>query len=1109
MRAGVDVREGRGTTAGGRIRVARGARAVEALLLDEIAARLAEAEADPRLLALPVVVVVPSRSLRLHLAAAVVATRGRPAVGLEIVTLHGLAARVVERCGERRRPGRLLFGVLAARFARREPALARLAAEFEDGELAVAATVRDLLDAGFGAAAAEAAAEALAVHPEGAERARAEALLRVAAGVALALDAGGFELPGGLLRRAAVRIAEEPARALPARAVLVHGFSDATGVATDLIEALVRHRDARVYLDEPPDPVDRSRADPGIAFGRRFAERLHGAAPVERDAGEPAPRRLELLAAPGGEAEVREVARRIRTLLDGGATPERIGVVAREPAAYARPVHRHFGRLAIPFTLLDAPGSADAGARRVRALAELLRRRAAAPAESWLAAAGEEGAYDLRLALHACGAARVRDVAALDPESVLDERDGLPLPARTGLTARVVEAGEEADDGGAEPDGDDGEPEEIAVAPRRRLPGVRLRWAVARAAALVARLDGWPEEATLAVHLRRLRRLLAGDLGLRDGAPGAAAVAGVVAKIAGELPDGWKLGRDEFFLLLRRALAAAGGAPLGGAGGGVQVLSVTAARARTFTHLFVVGLNRDTFPRQVREDPLLPDRLRLALAAVVPDIPIKRGGVDEERFLFAELLSAAGEVTVSWPVCDDDGRARPASPLVERLRLDAGLGDPAVAPPAIAVEPVGDLRPAHEHAVLAGVHAPRAVFAATFTLACREAGAAAASRGRLAVLDELDPPGTPAGRARAHELGPYFGFVGPVLAAADPRRRGLAVTAAEQAAACPWQVFLRRLLHLEPSPDALAAPPGLDRATVGTAVHRVLEAIVRAAIPGAPGTLAGALVGPAAAVAWPEAASLRALAGEVCACLARESGLVLPGFDRVLARQAAPLLEAARRLAWPASGVAAAAGAEVAGELPLPGAAGDQSLAFRVDRVDLVDGRAVLTDYKTGAPISAAKQDATRRRHLLREVRRGAALQAAAYALAGGRGAAGRYLFLRPDVEPEAAVAVVEGDDAEFAAAFAAAVSTVAAAWERGAFFPRLEEPDGGDEPRRCSSCEVRDACLRGDSGARRRLASWAAAHAQADGLGDAEAALLAVWRLHAKPEAPAAGEES
>ncbi len=1095
---------------GGRIKVARGARAVETLVLADIEALLAEAEADPRLLARPVVVVVPSRSLRLHLAAAVVAARGRSAAGVEILTLHGLAADVAARCGERRRPGRLLFGVLAGRFARREPALAPLASGFEDGELSVVATVRDLLDAGFAPEGAEALGDVLAGHADSDERTRAAALVRIAAGVALALDAGGFDLPGDLLRRAALLIAEEPTRALPARAVLVHGFADATGVATDLVQALVRHCGADVYLDEPPDPAEPSRPDPGVAFGRRLAERLEGAAPVERDEVVPAPPRLDLFAAPGGEAEVREVARRVRALLDAGVAPERIGVVARELAPYARPVHRHFGRLGVPFAMLDGPGSADAGARRARALAELLRRQAAASAESWLAAAGEDGEYDLRLALHACGAARVRDVAALDAAAVLDERDGLPLPARTGLATRAADADAAVEDEGTDrPDDDGGEVDEIAVAPRRRLRGVRLRRAVARAAALAARFDEWPQEATLAAHVRRLRRMLADDLALRDKTPEAAAVTGVVAEVAGELPDGFRLARDEFLLLLRRALAAVGGAPLGGPGAGVQVLSVTAARARTFAHLFVVGLNRDAFPRQVREDPLLPDRVRQPLAALLPDIPIKRGGLDEERFLFAELISAAAEVTLSWQACDDDGRARPASPLVERLRLGAGLGEPRVAPPAIAVEPGGDLRPAHEHAVLAGVHAPRAAFAEAFALACGEAGDETLSAGRLAVLDELDPErGTAAGRARARELGPYFGFVGPALAAADPRRRGLAVTTAEQAAACPWQAFLRRLLHLEPSPDALAAPPGVEGAVVGTAVHRVLEGIVRAAIPAAPETLAEALAAPGAAVAWPDDGALQALVGEVCARLARESGLALPGLDRVLARQAAPLLESARRLAWPEAGPASVAGAEVSGALAFEGPEGERSLAFRVDRVDVADGRAVLTDFKTGAPIAEGKQEATRRRHLLQAVRRGSALQVAAYALAGGGGAEGRYLFLRPQLDPEVAAAVVRADDGEVAAAFAAAAGAVASAWERGAFFPRLEEPNGGDEPRRCASCEVRDACLRGDSGSRRRLASWAAANADADGLSDTEAALLAVWRLHEKAAGQAASAD-
>jgi hypothetical protein len=200
----------------------------------------------------------------------------------------------------------------------------------------------------------------------------------------------------------------------------------------------------------------------------------------------------------------------------------------------------------------------------------------------------------------------------------------------------------------------------------------------------------------------------------------------------------------------------------------------------------------------------------------------------------------------------------------------------------------------------------------------------------------------------------------------------------------------------------------------------------------------------------------------------------------------------------------------VAGSLALPVTDGERVLAFRIDRVDVGEAGPVLTDFKTGKPFSTAKKEATRRRNLLHAAGRGEALQAVAYALAAGPGAEARYLFLRPDLDADVAAAVVRGDDGEFATAFAAALGAVVSVWDHGAFFPRLEEPDGGNEPRRCSACDVRDACLRGDSGARRRLALWAAANANADGLGGAEAALLAVWRLHAKASGrrPAGEEE-
>src|SRR6185295_13636737 len=153
---------------------------------------------------------------------------------------------------------------------------------------------------------------------------------------------------------------------------------------------------------------------------------------------------------------------------------------------------------------------------------------------------------------------------------------------------------------------------------------------------------------------------------------------------------------------------------LGGAGGGVQVLSVIEARGRTFERLFVLGLARDAFPRTVREDPLLPDTLRTVLGGrtgegVLPDLPLKARGFDEERHLFAQLLSAAPEVTLSWPAADAEDRPLARSPLLDRLAPGAAESAPERAP-ALWAQPAADdpaPRPAFERAVLAGLYGAR------------------------------------------------------------------------------------------------------------------------------------------------------------------------------------------------------------------------------------------------------------------------------------------------------------------------------------------------------------------------------------------------------------------
>jgi hypothetical protein len=599
-------------------------------------------------------------------------------------------------------------------------------------------------------------------------------------------------------------------------------------------------------------------------------------------------------------------------------------------------------------------------------------------------------------------------------------------------------------------------------------------------------------------HLAWLRELVDRHLRWQPGDRWTKAVTDQLETLERELPAGERLERDEFVALLRRPLAEAGREPLGGAGGGVQVLGAMDARGATFEHLLILGVNRDVFPRVAREDPLLPDRVRRALRVVLPDLPLKAGGADEERYLFAQLCSAGARVVVSWQASDDDGKPRPPSPLVERLRLARGGAPPRSPDEATAVE---RLRPAHEHAVLAGLRGSRSDFAAALEVALGPRPAASElAAARAAVLDEADPDfRSPAGRTRSGQPGPYHGLVGSVRSEGEARS-ALHVTRLEQVARCAWKVFLERLLGLEPAPDPAAELPAATPLLVGELVHAVLERIVRDAAADLPPRLDEAVAAPALRVPWPDAGRLDELLSGEAARVARSAGLGLPGLEALLAVLARPYLELAGRLDWPAGGGPAVLGVEVTGELAVRDGDGNEwPVGFRADRVDRdpATGSIRLTDYKIGRPPYLQKRESTRRDHLLADVASGRRLQAVAYALAAPGSAVGRYLFLGP-AEDEAVERVVglAGDDGEATASFVAAVAAVLDAWRTGAFLPRVLD-EKGTTPALCEYCEVRQACLLDDSGARQRLVRWLTAREQA-GV-PALAAARAWWALVAR----------
>ncbi len=1092
-----------------RILVASGARHSEALLLGELEAdldRLGES-----LLARPALLVVPSQSLRQHLLTAL--AERRPAIaGLWCRTLYGLAAELMRQAGLPL-PGELdPLMLIARRLGRDEPTLASSFEHLVDGYRSGAASVSDLMDAAFDPAHAEALDEVLV--KEGSEAAGRQALERARAVIRLAARSAKRLEERGLLRRPAVllRAAELLRGGAPnpfqPSAVHVYGFADATGVATDLIEALLDRHPTTLYLDRPADPAEPGGEPAGSLFGRRFRERLTDHAPIGQPTGravrEPPGARLDAFRSLGAGAEAREVARRLRALLDGGARPERLGVVARRLDGYLSPLRVQCWRYGVPFSGLAARGPVTPGGRIVGAVLDLLLLGRRAPVERWLDARqqgfGKTASFDLRLALHSLGAARLEDLPGL-PLGRLIRGKRVPLPVRLGF--------DPAEQPPAAGDGEEHDKERRVLLRRRSVPATTVRNAAQTARDLCKRFDRWPQKASLSRHFTLLTSLLREGLGWR---PDSALTAEIEARLegGGRGLEAMELNREELHLVLRELLADVGRERLGGQGAGVQILDATEARGRTFDHLFLIGLNGGLFPRTVREDPLLSDSLRRLLArqgfGVLPDLPAKREGAEEERYLFAQLLSAAPAVTLSWQQVDDDNGARTVSPLVERLRWSAAspfAGDPPLVRPPHAPALAGAIpqgagaprgvapvpRPLLESAIEAALGGDRADLAPVLALGLDDLAAARQiADARLRILNEMDPP-----RSQVATLGPYLGVVGPPLSDDDPRRdETLFVTTLERMCACPWQTMLTRLLRIEPLPDPLDTLPAIDPLLIGNVVHRAAEAVVERRLGRSEDAAAPPRGRLALPISWPEEPELQEILLDASGDALRASGVGLPGFDRVVALAARPYLDELRRSDWPDGARVPVLGGEVRDHIKLADGPPPRRLAFRVDRIDGPGDRPVYTDYKTGrGSISAAEDGAKRRRAMLAQVRAGLRLQVPAYALAGS--GSGRYLFLHPEFKGVREIAI-EGTDTEMAAAFDGAVAAALEAWRQGAFPPRVVEPDRDHEPKQCGWCEVAQACVRGDSGTRRRLRDWAVRDAAA--AAGPVAAARALWRL-------------
>ncbi len=1032
-----------------------GARATEDALVDALVRLRDEARRDPRILARPVRIIVPSRSLRLHLGATLPRRLGSALVGVRIQTLHGLALELLEAALPGARQGGALQDVFALRLARQTDALRPLADGYVDGHQGIVEAVRQLLDAGLVAGHVEIAADCLeeAEHIATEERERAIAAVRVAAGTERLLDTLGLLTPAAVMRKAAELLAGAGPDRLPSHTLFLHGFADATGVAADLLQQLARLPNAIVTVDQPPDPATPGLPDAGVRLSARLRERMvpANAERIEVQAGPP---RIDVFAAEG-EAELAEVARRIVNLLDEGAAPESIGVVARDLDARAASLRRHFDRHAIPYSGLDA-SAPDSPEARWRFLPDLLVERERLSVDRWLELLGALDGEPLdgprrskvRLCLRGAGCSQVGHVATLHAEDLLAGKGAVVLPGALGLAeARTVR------------------------------PSLEERWLRAVITAAVAYTKWCADLPDMAP-----RSAWEAHFGTLFDQLGRPERTGTLAPVS-EVPD-LELYAPEFAILLTHALDEQGRSRLGGKGGGVQILSVREARGRTFGHLFLVGQNRRGGGHR---DALLSEEVRKALRAVLPDLPVARDRFDEDRLHFAWLCSSAPSVTLSWQTTDARGKLQSLSPLVERLRW-AGVWNVATLASSAWSAPLGSRAAPVDHAIVAGLAGGAAFLERPLRAALLDAGvpgATAVAKAQLASLAEFD--------TRALNPGPYLGSIGAPVGD-DPRLRPLYVSFAEQYLRCPWKSFLERHLGVEPLPDPLEAVPQTDERIVGNLVHAVLERVLHRAVPSGSRTVAHALTAAPTALPWPDPQVLTALIAAEAETILAHEGVRMAGLAELLARRVRPMIDEAHAIDW-RQGPPATLGAEVNGGLHIDGS----EVRFRADRADRRGPDLVLTDYKTGSPAAQQKGADARHGAYVKEVAKGNSLQAAAYA-ASAPGAVGRLVYLRPELAPELKTLEICDTDPEAREALEGALRAALAGVAEGVFFPRLSEPGDDKEPRTCRSCEVREACLHGDSTAKGRLRERGAMLRGAERAGvaisPADAAQNVVWWL-------------
>ncbi|HEY7138959.1 MAG TPA: PD-(D/E)XK nuclease family protein [Methylomirabilota bacterium] len=727
-------------------------RRLEARLVDDVRALRRR---DPRGALL---LVVPSRLLGARLTAGLARALGGLA-GVHALTLPELAERValLPLALAGRRPLPAVADRLLVDRAIREAVPP--ADGYFSGVLAArnfpAAVLRTLLDvkrAGLAPADLETALPGSAKARELAASYRA---------LESAITRHGYYDASDLLIEATRLVDREPGR-LDAAAVLAFGFVELNPLETRLLEACARATTVVRYA------ADAEAADL------------------------PAPAAIEIVAAPGEEREVREIARVVLRHVQAGGRLDEVGILLRQPAAYLPAVRDVFAAAGIPYTLGTAPavGETRAG-RSLRLLVEVCRSD-----------------FARATVMEFLGFAHLRQRPGTSPAEW--ER----LSRQAGIVGGAREWRERLDRLGRRlepaPEIDEDDEEHRARRAHDRDALGALRRAVRILLRGLARLpDPASVEALVDAVTRTFRRLV-------ETSPEAELALGALARLRELGAVDAAVPLEELWTLLETALAAPSAAGPAPEPGRVFVGELGVALGVDFPLTIVPGMVEGGFPAAPRQDPILLDAERRQLTG----LPLAQDVRELERVRFALAVgSGAGRVVLSYPRIDaESGRPRVPSFLVLDL-LEAVTGE------------------RHDFETLEAFPGWRSVPLHPAPASARErplderewlvTRAVAARRAPEPLLRQL--PGARRGleAIRSREgtdiLTAYDGLLPRGV---DPGAAPLTPTALERYASCPFRFLLERVYGLEAveEPDRILTINPRDR---GDLVHAVLETTFR------------------------------------------------------------------------------------------------------------------------------------------------------------------------------------------------------------------------------------------------------------------------------------------